>query len=462
MQEIDNQKAWYSQDSVYPVGLSGNNNCYLIAVEFGKEAPVSFECLRNIYGQLIRNISFDFYHNITVVIPKIKSLDPVKVMQAVTEGIQLGSYSFDRYKTKAHPEKSRPCNVSLFLDEFSIDPAYTDGLRRITVMTEGIKRARDLINEPGNKLSPAIFADRILAAASHFGFSVEISDVAEMEKKNLVGILSVGKGSQRPPRLCVLKYMPDNKASTGTGSSFPTIAIVGKGVTTDLGGINLKIGNDLSLARTDMGGAAVVLSVLEIVAALKVQANVYGIIPLVENICDGGALKPGEILEYNNGTSVEIKNTDAEGRLILADGLLIAQDLHPDFIVDIATLTGSCALALGSRIAGILGQDELVDQIIGAGRCCDENLWKLPLFEDYSKEIKSDIADISNLSTDEPGVITAALFLKEFTGDIPWAHIDIAGTRNAKSTSGYIIKGGTGFGVKTLVGFIESISSTTI
>ncbi len=443
--DVDINKSCYvCNGRIYMVGNIMNDKHYLIAVDLG---GCHQEDIRKIYGELIRIIDCEYYENVVVFIPSIEGISTDDSLKAIVEGIDLGSYSFNKYKSK---DKHRDCKVLLYPDDQELHEELTRALDRTLCITDNIKFARDLVNEPGNKLNPKTFVDKILQCTKNTNIQAEILDVEEMENRNIAGILAVGRGSECKPRLALLKYQK--------GSSASTIALIGKGVTTDLGGISLKIGRNLSPARTDLAGAAAVLAAINIADQLDIDVNIYGIIPLVENICDGNALKPGEIIRYNNGITVEIQNTDAEGRLVLADGILMGKELDADIIIDVATLTGSCTRALGSKIAGVLGNDALVQDIIDCGQECGEHFWQLPLYQGYRYALESDIADISNISLEEPGVITAGLFLKEFAGDANWAHIDIAGTRNSSKTQGYIIKGGTGFGVKTLVRLIEKLA----
>jgi leucyl aminopeptidase len=270
---------------------------------------------------------------------------------------------------------------------------------------------------------------------------------AELRSQKMGGVLGVGQGSARPPRLVKVTYQPRGKRETGT------LAFVGKGVVFDSGGLSLKTASGMETMKTDMSGAAAVLAAMSALQALGVRHRVVAYAPMVENMPSGTAIRPGDVLNMRNGTTVEVLNTDAEGRLILADALALAASQRADAIVDLATLTGACMVALGEKVAGIMGnRTEWVDQVRGAAERVGEPVWPLPLPPEYRKLLDSEVADLKNVSSGSyGGALTAGLFLETFTDDVPWAHLDIAGPARAAADDGELAKGGTGFGVRTLL-----------
>jgi leucyl aminopeptidase len=277
------------------------------------------------------------------------------------------------------------------------------------------------------------------------GLGVEVIDERKAEKLGLGGLLGVGKASDNPPRMVKLTYVP-------AGRSRGHVALVGKGITFDSGGLTLKPYEGMLAMKTDMAGAAAVLAAMSVVPGLAPPVHVTGYLCLAENMVNGGAIRPGDVLRIKNGTTVEVLNTDAEGRLVLADGLSLAAAEQPDAIVDIATLTGACMVALGPRIAGLMGNDDgWLDQVRAAADRASEAVWPLPLPKEYRKDLDSDVADLKNVGGRNGGALTAGLFLQEFVDGRPWAHLDIAGPSRYDADDAYILKGGTGFGVRTLV-----------
>ncbi len=266
------------------------------------------------------------------------------------------------------------------------------------------------------------------------------------------GILAVSAGSKQPGALIRMVYKPK-------GGAAAKVAVVGKGITFDSGGLSLKPGKSMETMKMDMAGAAAVLGLMKALPAWAPPVEVHGFIASAENMPSGSALRPGDVITYRNGTTAEVLNTDAEGRLVLADALCLASELEPDAIVDLATLTGACMVALGTKIAGIMGNDdEVVDALIGAGAKVDERLWRLPLAQEYAADIRSSVADIKNIGGGYAGTITAALFLERFVGKRPWAHLDIAGPAFDERGGVYGPRGGTGFGVRTLLAWIDALA----
>ncbi|MGH9001405.1 MAG: leucyl aminopeptidase [Acidimicrobiia bacterium] len=375
-----------------------------------------------------------------------RGLDRPAAAQAFAEGVSLGTYRFLRYKQKGEPA---PLATVVILGRRQAKMAAA--LERGVTVAGAVAWARDLVNEPAGTLTPSVLAEQARRAAEVGGLDIEVLDEVAIANEGLGGLLGVSLGSDEPPRLILLTYEPEG---TPTG----TVAVVGKGITFDSGGLSLKTSEGMQTMKTDMSGAAAVIGAMSVLRAAGTTARVLGIVPTTENMPGGRAIKPGDVLKIRNGKTVEVLNTDAEGRLILADGLSLAVERKPDAIVDLATLTGACMVALGLKIAGMMGNDEAwTGQVRQAADRAGERLWPLPLPEEYRKDLESEVADLKNIGGGRHGgALTAALFLSEFVDGIPWAHLDIAGPARAQAEDGYTAKGGTGFGVRTLVELLST------
>jgi leucyl aminopeptidase len=367
-------------------------------------------------------------------------IERAEAAQAVAEGFVLGSYQFLKYKGER--DTSRLANV-IVVGRSSA--RLTAALERGATIAGAVTWARDMVNEPSGAKSPAQFADAARTLLRGKGVTVKVMTDAEIKAQGLGGVLGVGQGSANPPRLVKATYAPSGAKGF--------VALVGKGVVFDSGGLSIKTSSGMETMKTDMSGAAAVLATLSVLKELGVKTKVSAYVPMVENMPSGTAIRPGDVLKIRNGKTVEVLNTDAEGRLILADGLSLAMEDKPDAVVDVATLTGACMVALGDKIAGLMGnRDSWTDQVQAAADAVGEPVWELPLPSDYRKLLESEVADLRNISTGSyGGAITAALFLSEFIDGVPWAHLDIAGPARAGSDDGYLVKGGTGFAVRTLV-----------
>jgi leucyl aminopeptidase len=364
--------------------------------------------------------------------------------EAVGIGFTLGAYTFTRHKS----EKKPSAIASVVLLDGSDDDAAA-ALIGATI-GEAVNVARDLVNEPAMGKSPVVLAERAAAIATASGLGIRVLDEHEILAERLGGLRGVSLGATNPARLVELRYEPEGARGF--------LAVVGKGIVFDSGGLSLKPADSMETMKTDMSGAAAVFASMQAIAALRLPVKVVGIAPLTENMPGGSALRPGDVLEIRNGKTIEVLNTDAEGRLVLADGLSLAAEQRPDLIVDIATLTGAISIALGEKIAGLFGTESAVNQVAEAAESAGERVWKMPLPEDYRKNIDSDVADMKNTGTRYGGAINAALLLKEFVGDVPWAHLDIAGPARAGEAEHYVAKGGTGFGVRTIVELARRMS----
>ncbi len=366
-------------------------------------------------------------------------------------GAWLGSYSYTIYKSEKANKKDRKVQ-RVFLMPPEGAPSGKELLRRAEVVGESVALTRDLVNEAPLTLYPETLAARAQAVARASGLSIKVFEPPQLKKMGMNLLLGVGAGSSRPPRLVHLAYEPGGKAKGGKGGKPKPIVLVGKGITFDSGGLSLKTSAGMEDMKTDMAGAATVLSVMRAVAALKPKTPVHGLLALAENMPSGTAIRPGDVIKSAAGKTVEINNTDAEGRLVLADALHYALGLEPRCIVDLATLTGACVVALGVHTAGLFANDDsLADEVLSSAKKAGEHFWRMPLTPMLKDQLKSDVADMKNTGAREGGAITAALFLSEFVGDVPWAHLDIAGPANSRSDYGAESKGGSGIGVATLV-----------
>ena len=369
--------------------------------------------------------------------------------QAVVEGFVLGAYRDTRFRST--PEPVALARVVL------VGPAGAKvraAVARGVAIAEAVAFARDLVNEPGGSLTPIKLAEIAVEVADREGLRVSVLDEADLAELGCGGILGVNRGSNQPPRLVELHWEPERPRAK--------LALVGKGITFDSGGLSLKSATGMMAMKSDMGGAAAVLATFSALRAVDPKIAVSGYLPLTDNMTGGDATRPGDVLALRGGTTVEVLNTDAEGRLILGDALALASEQSPDAIIDLATLTGAVEVALGSRIAGLLGNDQaLVDRVRAAADRAGERVWPLPLPDDYRSMLDSEVADLKNIGAPgKAGTLVAGLFLREFVGTgIPWAHLDIAGTAWSDAVDGEAAKGGTGYGVRLLLELIGSWTS---
>lgn len=387
--------------------------------------------------------------NLTVLPPEVKGIDGARVLQAVAEGIVLSNYSFDRYKTGSDNGKVL-LKSAAFATREKKAPAI---LKKAVIVSRNTLLCRDLINELSETSDPLGIAREARALGRLPGVTCTVYGKKEIQKMKMGLLLAVNKGSKRPPALVVLAYR-------GNPRSAQYIAVVGKGITFDSGGMNLKPSGHIEDMRTDMAGAAAALFTLKSVAELKLPKNMYAVLPLTENMLSNDSYRPGDVFTAYDGTTVEIGNTDAEGRLILADALAFTEKkLKPECIVDLATLTGACVVTFGELVAGYMSMDDDLARLLeDAGSATGEAIWRLPLHKDYEENLKSDIADLSNISAEKnSGTIMGGMFLKKFVKTTKrWAHIDIAGTARNSKPRGYRPKNATGFGVRLMVEAIEN------
>lgn len=365
-------------------------------------------------------------------------------LQAIVEGFILGSYRFEHYKTEKKTT-IKPEEILIRLkDPYLAETAARDVADYIAI-AQAVCTARDLVNYPANYLTPAVMAEYAIDLANKSGLEINVLDEFEIEKLKMGVLLAVAKGSSARPKLILLKYI-------GNPDSNELVAFVGKGVTFDSGGISIKPAENMAAMKDDMAGGAAVLGAMQAIGKIRPKVNILGVIPCVENMPSGHALKPGDIVTAMAGKTIEIITTDAEGRLLLADAVTYARRLGATKIVDIATLTGACVIALGTNVSGVITNNAAwCKTVLQAAAAADEKMWQLPAFVEYSEQIKSSIADLKNSGGKPGGTITAGLFIGEFAQETPWVHIDIAGTAKCETNCGYNLKGGTGVGVRTLV-----------
>jgi len=428
-----------------------SGNKLIAAVGLGESNEINSTKLRNVAASLAR--ATRRYSSVATDLVPRSGLETTQAIQSVVEGMALSLYKFD-YKSSSTKSKEDEALKKVMLAG-STSSAANSAISRATAVVAGVVMARDLVNEPGGSLTPQVFARKVSRMAKEKGLTVKVMDQAAIKKAGLGGLLGVNRGSDNPPRFVELIYRPKGKAKA-------TLALVGKGITFDSGGLSIKPWQGMSEMKTDMGGAAAVIGAMSALSSLAPKIRVTGYLPMTDNMLGGDATRPGDVLKIRNGKTIEVINTDAEGRLILADALSLASETKPDAIVDLATLTGACMVALGSDIAGLMGKnDAFLNQVEKAAEDAGERVWQLPLPDEYRDLYKSPIADMKNISAGGyGGAITAGLILSEFvTEGIPWAHLDIAGPARADKDSAENVEGGTGFGVRTLIKLIQSFES---
>jgi leucyl aminopeptidase len=431
----------------------------LILVGAGPAAKFSVETLRRCASTAAKQARPHQVRSCALVEPDpdIASTTPIgndehlweRIGSGAAEGMLLGLYRYDRYITAKDSAERKLRKLFIATESGTRFRALQRGIRTGTIVAEAACVARDLGNAPGNEIYPATLADRARKIGRDHGIRVTVFEEKKIKALGMGGLLGVSQGSAKPPRFIVME--------TNRGSKRGTVVLVGKGVTFDSGGISIKPSAGMAEMKMDMSGAAVVLATMQAAAQLRIPIHIVGLVPATENLPAGTALKPGDILRHYNGKTSEVDNTDAEGRLILADALGYADRFKPDLVIDLATLTGACVVALGHVACGMLGNDEpMMARLKEAGERSYERPWQLPLFDEYEKLIKSDVADVKNVGGRWAGAITAAFFLKKFIGSYKWIHLDIAGPAIMEEPTDYTPRGASGFGVRLLVDFLQS------
>jgi len=410
----------------------------------GKRDDFNVDKIRGVAGEFCRALRKVNCRKIATILhgAGIGGMELEASAEAIAEGALLGLYSFAKYKK---PEYEDIAEMRIVVREGEKVPILELAIGKGKLVAEATNLARDMVNEPSNYMTPSQMAEATKEIAGKYNLEFKVFDRDDMEGMGMGALLGVAKGSNQPPKLITLSYKGDE-------SSEKALGFLGKGITFDSGGISIKSSEGMGEMKDDMAGAAAVMTALGAIAQLKPKINITAIIPATENLPSGTALKPGDVLKAMNGKTIEVISTDAEGRLILADALSYAQKLGLSPIIDLATLTGACRVALGTLYSGVFGNNQdLIDKILKAAEKTGERMWQMPMPEEYKEQNKSEIADVKNTGNRYGGAITAALFLAEFVDNNSWVHIDIAGTAFSTKESGYTIKGATGVCVRTLV-----------
>jgi leucyl aminopeptidase len=392
-------------------------------------------------GQFIRNSGIKQF---AFPIKKIESFSEAELAESFVTGVLLGVYQFNEFKTLER-EKIKEISEMILLGEKGEEiKLIGDGLRTGEIISEAVYMARDLVNGPSNRVTPTVLAEKAQQIAKELSMEIQVFEVNQAEAMGMGAFVAVAKGSQDPGKFIVLEY---NK-----GKGLDTIALVGKGITFDSGGISIKPSENMDRMKDDMSGAAAVLATLQAASKLQIPFHLVGVMPATENLPSGEAYKPGDILKTLSGQTVEVISTDAEGRLILSDALTYSLRYQPKAIIDLATLTGACVIALGDNVIGLFGNDRsLLKRIEEASMKAGEKVWELPLWEEYFEYLKSDVADFRNVGTRAAGAIIGGIFLSKFVEKIPWVHLDIAGPASIEKERPYVPRGGTGVGVRLLL-----------
>lgn len=436
---------------VLVTALSGWKSLRAVLVGAGKCMEVTSDHLRRVAtigGLLARQRRLT---RVGVLFRPGTMIEPLDAAQVIAEGLVLACYDSGARKTAGPP----PTWLERADIRIADAPADTkEAIARGRILGESTNQARALANEPGNDLTPRAFAERASQIAAAAGLGVEVLDEPNIAALKMGMLLGVSRGSQEPPRVVILKHEPPQAAAN------VVLGLVGKGITFDTGGISIKPADNMDKMKDDMSGGAAVICAMSAIARLKLPIRCIAVVPMTENMPGGRAFKPGDVLTSAEGKTVEVLNTDAEGRLVLGDGLWLARQRGATHLVDLATLTGACVVALGKTTSGLFGTPTAwVEDVRRATERAGDRSWPMPVFEDYKEQLKSDVADFSNTGGRPGGAITAALFIKEFTGDLPWVHMDIAGTAWAEESKPYQPKGATGVGVRTLVELARDVES---
>ena len=423
----------------------------VILTGLGKLENLDRETLRAMAGKTVKTCIKNGLANLWFAVPDAEKLDlePSEAIEAMQEGAYLGNHIFQKYKGDKKKKALKQIN---FLVKSQVARKFRHLCSKVATVCEGSYLAREWVSTPSNEKTPEKFTRSIVSLAKTQRLKIQVINEAQLKQKKFGALLAVAAGSQSKPSLIVLEHkVPGAKK---------TVALVGKGVTFDSGGLNIKTGGSMADMKSDMSGAAAVAATLITAARFKKKVNIIGVIPIVENMPSGKAIRPGDIIRSYAGKTVEIGNTDAEGRLILIDAMsYVIKRYKPQMLIDLATLTGACVVALGEKIAGVFSNDDdLAAAIMASGEKTHERCWRMPLPDDYKEFLKSDFADINNMPNSRyGGAITAALFLSEFVNDVRWAHIDIAGPAYNKKENAYCGPGGSGFGVRLLTDLLDRV-----
>ncbi len=422
----------------------------LILVGLGKKKDVMLDHIRQAMGLAVKRVRQAKAGSFTVALPSVTppGASMVDVAQVMAEGAILGNYQFTAYRSE-EPASQDVTGMSVLVPQKNQQRRLTEGIRRGVATAEATVFVRDLCNHPSNVMTPTKIANEAKAIAKETGVGLKILDQKEMEELGMGALLGVAKGSHQPPKFIILQYHGSKKKDDRP------VVLVGKTITFDTGGISLKPAENMEQMKADMTGGAEVLATMRATARLKLPLNLISILPAAENMPGGRAMRPGDVVKTLSGKTVEVQNTDAEGRLILSDALAYATRFKPAALIDIATLTGACVVALGQFAIGMFGTDaKLKEAVRKAGLRAGERVWEMPLWDEYFEQLRSDVADMRNIGGRGGGMITAALFLSKFVGDCPWVHLDIASTDWSERERAYIPKGPTGIGTRLLMQYL--------
>ncbi len=418
----------------------------------GKQTELTLDKIRGAVGEACRTLRSRKAGSINLSLPSTGTELPADaVAQAMTEGVIMGLYIFHKHRS-TKPENPEIEKVTLF-GGAGETAAMKKGVAAGKVIADAVNIARDMVNEPSNFMTPKDMVAEAEGLATISNLKLEVLDRADMKKLGMGALLGVAQGSDEPPKFLIMTY-------NGRGGEGTDYAMVGKAITFDSGGISIKPSEKMEEMKGDMAGGASVLAALSAIAQLGIKINAVAVVPATENLPSGKAYKPGDVLKAMNGKTIEVISTDAEGRLALADALsYVNEKIKPRHVVDVATLTGACVVALGNVTVAVFSKDQAwADRILAASARSGERMWQMPLFDEYKEQNKSDVADVKNTGGRPAGSITAALFLAEFTGDMSWAHLDIAGVDLSEKEKRYTVKGATGMPVRTLVELAKDLA----
>ena len=429
----------------------------VLVAGLGKQAEFDVDAIRNVAANVVRALRKPGIASVATIAhgAGIGGLDPAICAQAVAEGSALGSYRFMRHKSNMKDDERHEITALRIVEHDAARvAAMMAGAGRGAALGIATNAARDMANEPSNHLTPTMLAGRAQAIAMAGSLEIEVLEAADMEAKGMGSMLSVAKGSAQPAKMVRIAYR-----GRGGGGEGYDLALVGKGITFDTGGISIKPAANMEAMKADMTGAASVIAAMQAIAALGPKVDVVAIAPCTENMPGGNATKPGDVVTAMNGVTIEILNTDAEGRLVLADGIAWAVELGARNVVDIATLTGAATTSFGDVCYGIMtNNDGLASLVEQAAAASGEKTWRLPMFKEYDEYVKSDVADIKNTGSKGAGTVVGAKFLERFVGTTPWVHLDIANVDMASADKGWVTKGATGYGVRTLINLALSMA----
>jgi leucyl aminopeptidase len=431
-----------------PTGLKARR---LLIIGLGKLAAISVHGVRNASGTGVRFTKPRAIRGLVLALPESELLPPGPCTRAIVEGAFVGDFDPDTYRSDRKDLSIQSFTLAApgDSDKAALEAAFAEGV----IVGESQNFARSLVNEPGNKLTPTILGQRAAEMAAEVGLQAEVYSTDKLHELKMGAFWSVSKGSEEPPALIVLRYEPEGERGDLDG---PVLGLVGKGITFDTGGISIKPSDKMDLMKYDMAGGAAMIGAMRAIALLKPAVRVIAVVCAAENMPDGKAYKPGDVVTAMSGKTIEIINTDAEGRLVLADGLTYARQLGATHLIDAATLTGACVVALGTINGGGFSNDDATyDKFDDALETSGERFWRLPLAEEYEEMIKSDIGDIKNTGGRHAGAVTAAEFLHVFAEDTPWIHLDIAGLAWVEDSKPYIAKGPSGVGVRSILEWVR-------